>query len=131
MFVGSASVTRSPLIKCEPTFSRLFLAFCFPPLNLAPFKCLTKETYNYNIVKSFYTNVLAMISDLTVLIKHGSMQQRRQRAAQAVAAAAGGRGGSCGSSGLCSGRLHGGGTCRVCQPRRQRWVWWLQRRRCD
>ena len=59
-------------------------------------------------------------------------QQRRQRAAQAVAAAADRRGGSCGSSGLCRGRVHGGGTCGVWQRRRQRWVWrqhWQQRRR--
>ena len=59
-------------------------------------------------------------------------QQRRQRAAQAVAAAADQRGGSCSSSGLCRGRVHGGGTCGVWQRRRQRWVWrqhWQQRRR--
>ena len=59
-------------------------------------------------------------------------QQRWQRAAQAVAAAAFRRGGSCGSSGLCRGRVHGGGTCGVWQRRRQRWVWrqhWQQRRR--
>ena len=56
----------------------------------------------------------------------------RQRAAQAVAAAADRRGGSCGSSGLCRGRVHGGGTCGVWQRRRQRGVWrqhWHQRRR--
>ena len=59
-------------------------------------------------------------------------QQRWQRAAQAVAAAAFRRGGSCASSGLCRGRVHGGGTCGVWQRRRQRWVWrqhWQQRRR--
>ena len=56
-------------------------------------------------------------------------QQRWQRAAQAVAAAAFRRGGSCGSSGLCRGRVHGGGTCGVWQRRRQRWVWRHQRRR--
>ena len=50
-------------------------------------------------------------------------QQRWQRAAQAVAAAAFRRGGSCASSGLCRGRVHGGGTCGVWQRRRQRWVW--------
>ena len=58
--------------------------------------------------------------------------QRWQRAAQAVAAAAFRRGGLCASSGLCRGRVHGGGTCGVWQRRRQRWVWrqhWQQRRR--
>ena len=50
-------------------------------------------------------------------------QQRWQRAAQAVAAATDRCGGSCGSSGLCRGRVHGGGTCGVWQRRRQRWVW--------
>ena len=50
-------------------------------------------------------------------------QQRWQRAAQAVAAVAFRRGGSCASSGLCRGRVHGGGTCGVWQRRRQRWVW--------
>ena len=69
---------------------------------------------------------------LTFAAAAAQRQQRRQRAAQAVAAAAGRRGGSCGSSRLCRGRVHGGGTCGVWQRRRQRWVWrqhWQQRRR--
>ena len=41
-------------------------------------------------------------------------QQRWQRAAQAVAAVALRRGGSCASSGLCRGRVHGGGTIMWC-----------------
>ena len=78
------------------------------------------------------TNVLCRLTFAAAAAQRQQRQQRRQRAAQAVAAAAGQRGGSCGSSRLCRGRVHGGGTCGVWQRRRQRWVWrqhWQQRRR--
>ena len=51
-------------------------------------------------------------------------QQRWQRAAQAVAAAAFRRGGSCASSGLCRGRVHGGGKCGV-QCLKLSSKWWI------